>query len=178
MYIWVGIDVDSQLSEIKEKTMIAEKAIGFENSNFTLPLHVSLKISFNINEENVADVMRDIEAIYEKHGPFDIGVSGIELCENICWIMMKKSEELNALHDELNSVLLEKYSVPLHEYDTDYKFHTTLFMDGDLEKVRAGYISVGDCELPSTLLANRFVIGCSPTGALGSFKVVKVIERG
>ena len=178
MYIWVGIDIDDQLSEIKQKTMIAEKEIGFENSNFTLPLHVSLKISFNINEKKVSDVMRDIEAIYEKIPSFDIEVSGIELCENICWIMMKRNAALDSLHDELNSMLLEKYGVPLHEYDTDYKFHTTLFMDGDREKVAKGYDAVRLCGIPERVIASRFVIGQSDTGKLGSFKVTKVTVRG
>ena len=178
MYIWVGIDVDSQLSAIKEQTKKSEEAIGFAHSNFTLPLHVSLKISFNINEEDYEAIVSDIEDIYRRFDSFHIAVKGIECLDNICWIMMKKCEELNRLHDELNGMLLEKHGIPLHEYDTDYKFHTTLFMDSDFDKVRAGYLSVRDCALPDTLLASRFVIGCSPTGALGSFKVVKVIERG
>ena len=46
MYIWVGADVDSQLGEIKELTNDTEKALGIVPSVLTLPLHISLKISF------------------------------------------------------------------------------------------------------------------------------------
>ena len=34
MYIWTGIDVDSQLSDIKSQVKLVEESIGFNNSNF------------------------------------------------------------------------------------------------------------------------------------------------
>ena len=37
MYIWVGVEVESQIVEIKKSAFEIEKKIGFENSNFTLP---------------------------------------------------------------------------------------------------------------------------------------------
>ena len=51
MYIWTGADVDSQLGEIKELTKRAEGELGFVHSNFTLPLHVSLKMSFYVDDK-------------------------------------------------------------------------------------------------------------------------------
>lgn len=46
MYIFLGIDVDNQFAEIKNKATIIDKNIGFKNSCFTLPSHISLKASF------------------------------------------------------------------------------------------------------------------------------------
>ena len=172
MYVWIGIDVDSQLENIREKARQIEQNIGFKNSNFTLPLHVSLKISFFIEDNIFESVKADIINIFNDFNAFDISVKGVELDEMICWIMMKENAKLNAIHDKLNSVMLEKYNVPLHEYDGDYKFHTTLFMDNDISKVKAAFESLGDIYIPDRLIADKFVVGTSDSGALGTYKVV------
>ncbi|MBE6947178.1 MAG: 2'-5' RNA ligase family protein [Ruminococcaceae bacterium] len=177
MYIWVGIDVDSQLSEIREKVHSAEEIIDFVHSNLTLPFHISLKISFFVPEEKVDAVMADILTIYKKTEPFSVEVRQIDWEETIVWISMKRNKQLDALHDVLNEMLLEKYSVPLHPYDIDYQFHTTLFMDDDREKNGKGYEMVKDIPLPDKLQANRFVIGISQSGSLGSFSIVQEVVK-
>ena len=60
MIVWVGIDMDSQYGLVKEVTRAVEKEVGIENSNFTLPMHVSLKISFKVEE-------RDFQAVQCGH---------------------------------------------------------------------------------------------------------------
>ena len=171
MYLWVGIDVDEQLHKVKSLAQKAEKQIGFEHSNFTLPLHISLKISFQISDIDYDQIVQDIAEIYHNTKPFSISVKGLEVYDNIAWIRMNGCEALNMLHDRLNTMLLEKYHIPLHEYDLDYKFHTTLFMDDNVQKVDWAYQQVKDTELPTTLHANCFLIGSSPTGQLGTFSV-------
>ena len=70
----------------------------------------------------------------------------------------------------------KKYGVPLHEYDMDYKFHTTLFMDSDTDKMNAAYDAIKNEPVPKTLRADRFIIGTSPSGALGTYSVYKEIK--
>ena len=172
MYVWIGIDVDSQLLEIKERVREIENEIRFVNSVFTLPLHISLKISFAIEDNIFESVKNDLLSVFATTESFNIDVSGIEHENNICWIRMQRSAHLDTLHDKLNVILLEKYGVPLHDYDMDYKFHTTLFMDNDFVKVQQAYNELGNASVPSTLIANKFVIGTSESGALGTYKVV------
>ena len=172
MFVWTGIDVDGQLADIKSKAQEIERKIGFENSNFTLPLHVSLKISFQIEDSLFDSVKADIISIFDESDSFEIDVRGIEYENNICWIRMERNNSLDGIHDRLNSVMLEKYGIPLHEYDLDYKFHTTLFMDSDFGKVARAYDMLGDVYIPSKLLADKFVIGTSEKGALGTYRVV------
>lgn len=172
MFVWIGIDVDGQLADIKSKAQEIERKIGFENSNFTLPLHVSLKISFSIDNSIFESVKSDIISIFESSELLSIKVRGVELEGNICWLMMDRNEALDCIHDKLNSVMLEKYGIPLHEYDLDYKFHTTLFMDSDFGKVAHAYEMLGDVYIPSKLTADKFVIGTSENGALGTYRVV------
>ena len=64
MFIWVGIDVDSQLKEIKECTQTVENELRFKYSNFKLPLHISLKISFEVTDDMFENVIEDILEVY------------------------------------------------------------------------------------------------------------------
>lgn len=177
MVVWVGIDVDSQYGEIKDVVRRVEKQVGVDHSNFTLPWHVSLKISFMVEEKDFHAVEDVITAIFDRTEPFEIAVKGIEHHDNICWVRMQENPCLNALSEELNYTLRDKFGVPLHEYDLDFKFHTTLFMDDDTEKVAKAYEKVKDISVPDKLMASRFVIGTSESGALGTYKIHKIIEH-
>lgn len=175
MFVWCGVNVDSQLAEVKCVAREIEQNLHFQHSNFTLPFHVSLKMSFEVSKQTAEAVKNDLAEFFSQICPFEVEVDCIEYSQNICWIRMKECGELNAIHDKLNEFLLCKYGVPLHEYDCDYKFHTTLFMDDDVEKVREAYERVKNCPLPQKLCANVFDIGESPQGKLGTYKVVKEI---
>lgn len=174
MYIWVGIDVDGQLTDVRERAAAVERRIGAEHSCYTLPMHVSLKMSFAVGDEAAA-VISDLERYFAAQKPFTMRVRGIECEGPIVWIRMERSAKLDLLHDELNSMLLERYGVGLHEYDTDYKFHTTLYMGNSEDRVRTAYESLLDIPLPKALTASRFVIGTSADGALGTYSVIKTI---
>lgn len=176
MFVWVGADVDCQIKEIKNAAFVAEKEIGFKNSNFTLPLHISLKISFPVSDSIKNDVIDDIENFYKTLTLFDILVDRIEYCDNISWIRYKQNDKIAAIHDHLNSMLYEKYGVGLHEYDCDYKFHTTLFMDDDTDKVRKAYEMVKDTYVPKCISVNKLVIGTSESGGLGTYRVIREVH--
>ena len=46
MYLWTAIDVDEPLEKLREKVAWAAQKAGIPNTALTLPLHISLKISF------------------------------------------------------------------------------------------------------------------------------------
>ncbi|MBQ9301156.1 MAG: 2'-5' RNA ligase family protein [Clostridia bacterium] len=177
MYIWTGIDVDSQLAQAREAARRIENEIGFAHSNFTLPLHISLKKSFPAADEKAGDIMDCLARFYQSQSPMEVAVRGIEKEETIIWIMLERSAALNALHDRLLSLLGEKYGVLPHEYDLDYKFHTTLFMDGDRKKIHRAYALIQNVPVPERLRLDRFAVGASATGALGTYRVLRTIER-
>ena len=152
MFVWVGIDVGGQYDEIRAKAMEVDKEMCFKHSCFTLPMHISLKISFEISVKQI-----------ENHG-------------NICWIRMHENENLNDLSAKINDILAKKHNIPLHEYDLDFLFHTSLFLDDDHHKVEMAYNRVKDTKLPEKLVAKRFVIGTSENGKLGTYKVVLTKE--
>ena len=176
MFVWVGINVEDQLKETRTAVDSVFEKIDISNVTCQLPLHISLKISFEIENGLFESVLNDIVDIYSAQKPFEIDVKGIEKHENIMWIRMYSNERTEALATALNMMLLDKYGVPLHEYDLDFIFHTTLFMDGDAKKIDAAHNLLGDLCLPEKLVADTFVIGNSETGKNGTYRVYKTVE--
>ena len=84
---------------------------------------------------------------------------------------------LKALSEEVNGILNHKHSIPYHQYDLDFKFHTLLFLDQDNEKVKKAYMKVKDTRLSETLVVKRFADCISPIGKLGTLKVDKAVDR-
>ena len=176
MFVWVGINVEDQLKETRMAVDGVFEKIDISNVTCQLPLHISLKISFNIENELFESILNDIISIYREQKPFEIEIKGIEKHENIMWIRMYSNSEIEELATKLNLMLKEKYNIPLHEYDLDFIFHTTLFMDDDAEKINAAHTFLGDLTLPKNLIANTFVIGTSETGKNGTYRVYKTVE--
>ena len=176
MFVWVGINIEEQLKETRKAVDGVFEKIDISNVTCQLPLHISLKISFNIENELFDSVLNDILSIYDAQKPFEIDIKGIEKYENIIWIRMYSNAEVEALATKLNLMLKEKYGIPLHEYDLDFIFHTTLFMDNNIEKINTAHTLLGDFALPKNLIANTFVIGTSETGKNGTYRVYKMVE--
>ena len=176
MFVWVGINVEDQLKDVRRAVDGVFERIDISNVTCQLPLHISLKISFEIDRALFESVLGDITSVYEACEPFEIKVKGIEKFGNIEWIRMYSNEKAQALATALNMMLREKYGIPLHEYDLDFIFHTTLFMDDDAAKIDAAHGLLGDVRLPDALVANAFVIGCSETGENGTYRVYKTIK--
>ena len=177
MYIWVGVDVEEQLQSMKILAKAVEEAIGFTHSNFTLPMHVSLKMSFFVADERFEEAVEALAEFFNGLSPFSAPVEGVEQLDGIVWIRLRENAALNAVHDGLNNLMRERFGVGLHAYDEDYKFHVTLFMDEEQTKLKNAYKSVVNAPLPPSFSLNRFVIGCSPNGKLGSYQVYKRVDK-
>ncbi len=177
MYIWLGIDLDNQLGSLKTKAQKIEKDLNFKIQNHTLPYHISLKISFYVEDSILNSVIDDCIAIYKDAPSFTLNTGDIENEHIIVWLRMKESEELNIIHDRLNDMLLSKYSVPLHEYDLDYKFHTTLFMGEDEGKIDRAYELLKNEIPPQKLYIKNFCIGISENGDFGTFELLHTVSK-
>ena len=60
MFVWVGINVEEQLKETRKAVDGVFEKIDISNVTCQLPLHISLKISFNIENELFDSVLNDI----------------------------------------------------------------------------------------------------------------------
>ncbi|MBQ4424307.1 MAG: 2'-5' RNA ligase family protein [Lachnospiraceae bacterium] len=172
MIIWTGIEVDRQLQALKESAAETEKKLAPAHSIRTLPFHISLKMSFPAAPEQVEAITQALRDYYSGIEAFEIPVSRIEYYGTILWVRMAGCPGLERMKDEINAMLKDRFGIGMHEYDSDYIFHTTLFMDDEAEKVYRAWEMMNDKPLPEKLRTESFLIGYSETGEPGSFRVV------
>lgn len=176
MFIWVAINVDEQLKKLKQNAMLIDKRLGFEHSCAELPYHISLKILFEIDNEIYDSVISELEKYYSNLVPFTVNVKSLEKYKNIIWIKMARNKQLNKIHKDLNEILFSKYNIGLHELDSDFIFHTSLFIDDDSLKINKAYSEIKNEFSPKKLYVNKFIIGTSKSGEIGTYSVLKEVN--
>ncbi len=176
MYLWVAIDVNEQVSELRENAENYIKEQELSSTTFSLPFHISLKISFQIPNDKFEDAVSDICDFYKSLKPFQIIVKGIEQAGSIVWITMQDSSELADIHKKLDEMLFEKYGVIQHDFDKDFKFHTSVLTLYNEEQIAKAFNAIKDTHVPEILRAERFIIGSSVEGRAGTYNVIKEIE--
>ena len=174
MYIWSGIIVEGQLNEVKAKAIAAEKKIGV-STLFDFPQHVSVKISFYVPEEKYRDAIDFLTDYYSGLTTFSIPVKGIEQDGIIVWVRMGECKELIKIQNDMNRLSGEKFGVPVHEYDTDFKFHSTLCIAAE-GVAEAFYNEVKNAPVPSVLKAKKAGIAISEEWKPFGFKIIKTID--
>ena len=65
MYIWVAIDVNEQVSKLRKVAENYMNEQGLSSTTFSLPFHISLKISFQIPDDKFEDAVSDIRDFYK-----------------------------------------------------------------------------------------------------------------
>lgn len=173
MLVWLGIDINSQLLEVRKSVEEVNHELNFNSLSLSLPLHISLKMSFEIEESFFNNIVEDVSAYYLSLKPFYIKLRGIQKYDNIIWIRMENNNELDNLHSTLVALLQNKYNITPHEYDLDFRFHSTLVMDDDKETISQAYDRIKDIPIPKEVVADTFAIGYSNTGELGSYYIYK-----
>lgn len=176
MYIWVAIDVNEQVSKLREVAENYMNEQGLSSTTFTLPFHISLKISFQIPDDKFEDAVSDIREFYKSLKPFEIKTKGIERAGSIVWIAMQYSNELVDIHKELDEMMFKKYGVVQHDFDKDFQFHTSvLALNNEVDTLKA-YDAIKDNDIPKTLRAESFIIGSSAEGLAGTYSVIEEVE--
>lgn len=176
MYIWVAIDVNEQVIKLREVAENYIKERGLSSTTFSLPFHISLKISFQIPDDKFEDAVSDIRDFYKSLKPFEIKTKVIERAGSIVWIAMQYSNELVDIHKKLDEMMFEKYGVVQHDFDKDFKFHTSVLALNDEVDILKAYDAIKDTDIPKTLRAERFIIGSSVEGLAGTYSVIEEVE--
>ena len=176
MYIWVAIDVNEQVGEIRQKAENYVSDHGISSPTLTLPFHISLKISFQIPDNRCQEAMQDIREFLKSLKPFSIAVRGIEQNGPIVWIAMEENSELTYIHKRLDEMLMKKYGVAQHTYDKSFRFHTSVLMIDHEEQLLRAFQAMKDTNIPKVLKAERLVIGSSEIGQAGTYRVNEEID--
>ena len=174
MYIWTGINVDNALRKVKEKAQAIYNTLPFSERLFTMPMHVSLKMSFEVPDEEAQMVIAALQRLFATQPSFGMQVIGLEQYDNIAWIRIVRSAKLDKLHDDILALLQTQFGVQPHEYDLDYTYHVTLFMDDDAEVVKCAAEQISTTPLPKLLTVDTFAIGTSEDGKIGTWTVKNV----
>lgn len=172
MYLWLAIDVDRQLAWARRATEQLSPSIGDGNPALTLPLHVSLRMSFPIPKQDAPDLIRRIDAYFGTILPFRIAARKIEKCGDTVRIRMRGGRMLRKIHRDLLALTQREFGIPPHPLDGDFVFHTTLFVHSDARAVDRAYAALRQIPLPKYLTASRLLVGCSETGRADDYRVL------
>lgn len=171
MYIWVAVDVSEQTCELRKN---AEKYVEnkrLSSPTFTLPFHISLKIAFQVNDNIKDEVIDEISNFFKAIKPFIIEVKNIEKTDNIIWLTMKESEQLNYIHNKLDEILYEKFGVVQHEFDKAFIFHTSILIMDNKEEICTAFDQIKTMAIPQTFSAEKIIIGSSKSGKPSTYCV-------
>ena len=161
--------------------------VGFENGRLEINTPV-LEIHVDGNEgslqgKNVRWTFAQPEAILDflshllaSEYKFYVNLSAIEQFGNILWIPVQENANLHRLHQMLDQQLQQHFGIAQHQFDREFRFHSTLFMDPDSEKIRKLHGLLKGTPLPENLAIDTFLLGISPDGSPGSYQVVRIIK--
>lgn len=174
MYIWVGCDINPKFLEYREKVKEFNAELNLSERALNLPQHISLKITFEMDEEIARHCMKDIIDLFKEAKPFTAKVEKLEMHDGgIIWLRMEENEQFKALHDELDQIAIS-YAVNQHPFDKQFIYHSTVIMDENTEKLSAMFEKVKDIPYPEELKINTFLLGTSEDNV--NFKVVRRIK--
>lgn len=176
MYIWIGCRLPVAFEhELRYGLREMNREFGLSEVTFSLPQHISLKISFSVADECAVDVMDAVEDMLSKEKPFAVRLDGVEVMGEVLWLKIRNNPRLKALHAQLDAMLLKEFGVEPHVFDHDFRFHSTLFMDKDTDKLRRAYDILSQFPNDETLGVSQFLIGTSESGKPGTYQVVREI---
>ena len=171
MFVWTAINIEEQLPELKRIKGEIEEKLGVFDSVVNLPLHISLKISFEVSDARYPDVIDAISEYYKSVKPFEVMPNKISREGSIIWFEMTPNEHLEKLHREITDMLEKRFGIPPHKFDLEFKYHTTLFLGLTEEKLAAAEKLLEGVHVPQGLTADHLVIGLSESGAPGTYRV-------
>ena len=175
MYIWVGCKLPEDFEQ-KIRTLCLEqnKSLGLNTAAFSLPQHVSLKISFQ--SERHEEILDYLVEFLSKQSPFPLRIQGAAQEGNILWLPVAENETLRRLHDQLDTELEQHFSIPQHPFDKCFLFHSTLFMDEDADKISQMCRQLKNLPIEQNLQVDTFLLGLSENNLPGEYRIVRQIQ--
>ena len=175
MYIWIGcrLPVDFE-NELRSHCLAANRQIGLDTTAFSLPQHISLKISFQATDYE--PVLAELTSFLSARQAFSVRLDSPAQMGPILWLPAAENTTLRWLHEQLDDLLERRFGIPQHEFDKAFLFHSTLFIDERTEKIARMGNAMADFPLPRELTIDTFLLGLSPDGTNGSYRVVQEIK--
>lgn len=176
MYIWIGCKMPQFYeTEIRRHCLALNEKINLDTTAFSLPQHISLKISFPAPDGSEDEIAAYLEELLMGIGSFSVELLPPEQAGNILWLPVGENPMLEQLHKMLDTQLQERFGIQQHPFDKCFKFHSTLFMD-EAEQLSRMLRLMEDDLFRRILKVTTFLIGVSPDGSPGSYQVVREVS--
>ena len=175
MYIWIGCKLPVEFeTELRGHCLAANRHIGLNTAAFSLPQHISLKISFDTPDYEA--VLEEVTEFLSAQQPFPVRLGSAQRFGKILWLPAEENDTLPRLHALLDEFLESRFGIPRHEFDKAFLFHSTLFIDDRPTKLEAMAEALCGFPLPPELQIDTFLLGVSNDGAPGSYRVVRTVK--
>ena len=175
MYIWTGCKLPADFEQhIRNRCLELNRDIGLSTVAFSLPQHVSLKISFQ--SEKCDEILDYLVNFLSKQTPFSLRIQNPEQAGSILWMPVEENLHLRQLHEQLDAQLEQRFGIPQHQFDKCFLFHSTLFMDSDTDKIAQMCRMLTESPTAQELQVDTFLLGLSETGKPGTYRVVREIK--
>ena len=177
MYVWTALYIEDELEEVRDRAIGIGEDLGVKCPLTILPLHISLKISFQIEDSRLDECVSVLCDYFSTQGPFSVEVEGYEHSPGVIWIRMKENARLAEIHRHLDDLMMARFGAKPHEFDLSFIYHATVFFDED-SKLEPAFDSIKTVPLPGKIHARDFLIGTSETGKPGTYSVYRHSHLG
>lgn len=175
MHIWIGCRLPEEFErDIRALCLEKNRKLGLDEAAFSLPQHISLKISFET--AHAEEILEDLPRLFAAVAPFRVEIQKIEQNGNILWMTVAEHETLRQLHEMLDEHLNTRFGIGQHLFDTCFQFHSTLFIDPDTTKIGEMRELLRSVKLPRALRVDTILLGTSASGKPGTYRVVRTID--
>ena len=175
MYIWIGCGLPEEFENaLRERTRPLAEALALGLEPFSLPQHISLKISFD-GGDRTKEILDTVAKLLAQTRPFTVHPAGLARQGGILWITFRENPALSELHRLLDRALKQQFGIGQHAFDRAFLFHSTVYI-GEENRIALAEESLRDLTLPETLQIRRFFLGVSPNGQAGTYRVVRTVD--
>ena len=106
----------------------------------------------------------------------EVTTNKIERNGNIIWISIKENNKLQQIHNKLDLLLLN-YGISKHEFDDNFMFHSTLFIDENEEKIKEMYDVIKDVDVSDNIKVDSIIMGESEDG-INFIPILDIVVKG
>ncbi|MBR6086171.1 MAG: 2'-5' RNA ligase family protein [Spirochaetales bacterium] len=177
MYVWTALYIEDELEEVRDRAIGIGEDLKVKCPLTILPLHISLKISFQIEDSRLDECVGVLCDYFSTLGPFSVEVEGYEHSPGVVWVRMKENARLAEIHARLDELMMTRFGAKPHEFDLSFIYHATLFFDED-SKLEPAFQAIKTVPLPGRIHARDFLVGTSETGKPGTYSVYRHSHLG
>ena len=175
MYIWIGCKLPEEFETyIRAVCVPMSEKLGLDISGFSLPQHISLKISFEAGEQ-ADEILAFLKERLSRERKFYVNPRTPKRQGNILWIPFRPNPPLQHLHNMLDRELKTRFGIPQHEFDKAFFFHSTLCL-GPEDRLAEAEALLRDLPLPTSLAIDTILLGVSENKTFDTCRIVGEIN--